>query len=161
MYPAKAGISRGKEARGGRISGYDDEKDGSNAVGPAGGSCMNGKKQPGARLNDAQFAEFSRKMEQRMNQLTDLRTQLEKTGDLLEKYADSAWILQNWYFEGDWLADRDREAAHPLHQPCGIYSEDGLYNLFGDLEDLCRAVEADCRKFRRRIRPDKADGQPV
>ena len=112
---------------------------------------MNERKTETRPLDDAQFAAFSREMEIRMQKLEKLQAQLEKTRTLLENCREDAGILYRWYFEGSWLKDRDREEKHPLDQSCGVYSEDGLYNLFMDLQDLCGSLEEQCRGFRRQM----------
>lgn len=119
---------------------------------------MNNRK-PDSRPDERQFAAFSREMETRMKNLLDLKTQLEKTKTALEDDRQSLQLLHDWYFGGSWLQDRDREEKHPLHQPCGVYSEDGLYNLFQDLEDLCRSVEEAVRDFRLQMNPETGDGE--
>ena len=120
---------------------------------------MNDRKTHTRNLDGTQFAAFSREMERRMEQLLCMKRLLEQTKTAMDDCREPARTLYDWYFKGSWLQDRDREEKHPLKQPAGVYSEDGLYDLFQDLEDLCRSVEEAVRDFRLQMNPENGDGE--
>lgn len=85
--------------------------------------------------SDEEFREFCALQEERMNHLTEFNHSMEELIEKARQSKDDFVRLLSWYTSRRWLDDFERSEILPLRPPCGIYSEDGLYSLFCDLEE--------------------------
>lgn len=80
------------------------------------------------------FREMTRTHEKEMN---DVDAMVKNMQELIAQIPSCLPALDNlsrWYFKGTWLQDHAFEQKNPIKdEPCGVYSEDGLYNLFDDV----------------------------
>lgn len=105
-------------------------------------------------MND--FERMCAKREKKMQDLEDLSSQMSQLLDALKAGQDRLSELYDWYFNGNWLADRDYEENHPLpeNQSSGIFSEDGLYNLFQPLDEQCEDLRTELNLWQKLLNPN-------
>ncbi|MDY5588724.1 MAG: DUF4298 domain-containing protein [Arcanobacterium sp.] len=77
-------------------------------------------------------------MENKMNQVSSYTKMLESMLDSFSAMEQTVEELWNYYENGEWMADYklDEAGEVPESMPRGILSEDGLYNVLGDFQDV-------------------------
>ncbi|MCI5825204.1 MAG: DUF4298 domain-containing protein [Arcanobacterium sp.] len=77
-------------------------------------------------------------MENKMNQVSSYTKMLESMLDSFSAMEQTVEELWNYYENGEWMADYQLDEAGevPESMPRGILSEDGLYNVLGDFQDV-------------------------
>ena len=92
------------------------------------------------------------KMEKIMDKSADIFRELNEALEKLEENLPDYKKLDEYYSSEDWFLDVEdfNNGVFPQYFKCGVLSEDGAYNLFGENHELAiRMVEIAARMLRR------------
>lgn len=75
---------------------------------------------------------------QRMEQLFDTLSAAVEEGQALADWQETIALLSDYYQNGDWLHDYELDEQHllPPNLKRGVLSQDGLYNLLCDIDQM-------------------------
>ncbi len=92
--------------------------------------------------------ERNEKMEKLMNESTEAIKELEKSLNRFSRNQKKIDELADYYFSKDWAKDfaDDEKGRFPQELKRGILSEDGIYNLLCDNDDLIKKMQRLLRK---------------
>lgn len=99
-----------------------------------------------------ELAERVMLMENRYNRCAEITESLWDALRLWEAEVQEFWKLMEYYESEEWSADRAASDVGllPAEQPCGVLSEDAIYNLFCDMRGVSLDMaEAALRWLRR------------